>query len=615
MCKVIFISNDPKEQQLTQQLFDRYNLFKDAVCFLNWPSAIALLKSNSSKPENLPDLVLCDLNIQQESSWKFLEAFEQLYFSLSKTIDFCMIADWTDPADRFRAQLYPFVKDLWQKPLNKDDFILLYLSYQKKDDTTDKLHTFIQSTIHKTFGTPPMSSKNLSEQLLILQQEKAALAKALSLANTELLFQLEEKSQRAAELIVANIELDFQNKEKGARAAELILANIELDFQNDEKRKRAAELAIANIELDFQNLEKEKRAAELKLANIELDFQNLEKDKRATELLIANKELLFQNLEKEKRAAELIIANTELVFQNQEKEKRADELVIANTELLFQNEEKEKRANELVLANKELIYQNKEKGKRAAELVIANIELDFQEVEKEKRAEAEAKKDEFFNMVSHELKTPLTNIKAINQVMEKALDKSEKNYPFINSAGNSIKRLERLIEDLLDVTKINAGDIDLNITSFDLSEALTQSIATVQQISPKHVILLENNIGIIYSGDQFRIERVLINLLNNAIKFSPDADLVIVKATADLVEVTVSVQDFGIGIAKEDIDQLFNRFFRVSKTAMKFQGVGLGLYIAAEIIKRHRGHFTISSKLGKGSFFAFHLPLQTDDTD
>jgi signal transduction histidine kinase len=460
-----------------------------------------------------------------------------------------------------------------------------------------------------------MGSKNLSEQLMIAQQEKAALAKALSLSNTELLLQMEEKSLRAAELLVANIELDYQNKEKGARAAELILANIELDFQNDEKLKRAAELVIANIELDFQNLEKEKRAAELKLANIELDFQNLEKDKRATELIIANKELLFQNLEKEKRAAELIIANTELVFQNLEKEKRADELVIANTELVFQNLEKEKRASELIVANEELIYQNQEKGKRAAELVIANIELDFQEVEKEKRAQSEAKKYEFFNLVSHELKTPLTNIKAINQVMEKNFDKSTKNYPFINSAGNSIKRLERLIEDLLDVTKINSGSIDLNIKTFNLSDALTQSITTVQQISPKHTILLETDMSIICSGDQFKIERVLINLLNNAIKFSPDAHQVIVKATADLEQVVVSVRDFGIGIAKEDIDQLFHRFFRVSKTAMKFQGVGLGLYIAAEIIKKHHGHFTISSEPGKGSCFTFHLPLQTEYTD
>ena len=165
-----------------------------------------------------------------------------------------------------------------------------------------------------------------------------------------------------------------------------------------------------------------------------------------------------------------------------------------------------------------------------------------------------------------------------------------------------------MIEDLLDVTKINAGNIDLNITIFDFSEALAQSIATVQQVSDKHTIIFNGDKNIMYSGDQFRLERVVINLLNNAIKYSPDANQVIVKAAINSQHVLVSVQDFGIGIEKENIDQLFSRFFRVSKTAMKFQGVGLGLYIAAEIIKKHNGTFTIASEPGQGSTFCFQLP-------
>jgi signal transduction histidine kinase len=449
----------------------------------------------------------------------------------------------------------------------------------------------------------------LNKTLLFQNEEKGKREAELILANIELDFQNEEKRKRAAELLIANKAFDFQNEEKEKRAAELLLANIELDFQIGEKKKRAAELVIANIELDFQKAEKEKRAAELLLANIELKFQNKEKDKRADELIIANKELVFQNLEKEKRAAELIIANTELLFQYNEKEKRAAELIIANTELLYQNQEKEKRAAELFVANTELVFQNKEKEKRADELVIANTELLFQNQERERRAEAEAKKDEFFNMVSHELKTPLTNIKAINQVLERTLTKTDKTYPFIIKAGQSIKRLERLIADLLDVTKINSGDIDLNMVEFNFTDALTQSISSVQQISPNHEILLENNVNIQYTGDQYRIERVLINLLNNGIKYSPDGNIIVVRAHVEENEIVVSVEDFGIGIAKEDIDQVFKRFYRVTKTAMNYQGVGLGLYIASEIIKKHNGSFSIESEPGKGSNFSFRLPL------
>ena len=380
-------------------------------------------------------------------------------------------------------------------------------------------------------------------------------------------------------------------------------------MQNREREKRAAELILANTELIFQNQEKEKRAAELIIANKELVFQNKLKEKLAAELIIANKELVFQNIEKERRANELIIANKELVYQNQEKGKRAAELILANIELDFQDEEKEKRAAELIIALKELGFQDEEKGKRAAELIIANRELLVQKLEKERRAAAEAKKDEFFNMVSHEFKTPLTNIKAINQLLEKTTDKTDKNYPFIINANHSVKRLEKLIENLLDVTKINSGQIDLNIAAFYFPDALTNSIANIQLISNQHEIRLENSVDILYTGDQFRIEQVLINLLTNAIKYSPDANQVVVNAKTDAKNIIVTVRDFGIGIAKKDIDQLFQRFYRVSETAMLFQGVGLGLFIAAEIIKKHNGAFIIESEQGKGSSFSFTLPL------
>lgn len=498
-----------------------------------------------------------------------------------------------------------------------------------------------------------METNNLADQLIIANQDRVKLAAELELANTELDFQNKEKGKRAAELIIANIELDFQNEEKLQRARELIIANKELDFQNEEKAKRAAELIIANKELIFQNFEKEKRAAELIIAYTQLDVQNREREDRAAELILANTELIFQNREKEKRAAELIIANQELILQNKLKEKLAAELIIANKELIYQNLEKEKRANELIIANNKLVFESQEKGKRAAELIIANIELNFQDGEKEKRAEelilalkeldfqdeekgkraaeliianrevliqkqekarraaAEAKKDEFFNMVSHEFKTPLTNIKAINQLLAQKTDKADKIYPFVVNANNSIKRLEKLVEDLLDVTKINSGQIDLNVAAFHFSDALTNSIINVQLAADKHDILLENAVDLLYSGDQFRIEQVLINLLNNAIKYSPNASRVIVSAKVEATDIVVRVQDFGIGIAKEDIDQLFQRFYRVSKTAMNFQGVGLGLYISSEIIQKHNGSFSIESEPGQGSTFIFRLPLQS----
>lgn len=454
-----------------------------------------------------------------------------------------------------------------------------------------------------------MDTNNLRAQLLVANQEKARLEAELILANIELDFQNEEKIKRAREMIIANEQLEALIEEKAKRAAELVIAYTRLDMQNTEREQRAAELVLAGTELIFQNNEKEKRAAELIIVNKELILQNKLKEKLAAELIVANKELTFQNNEKEKRANELIIANERLVFENQEKSKRAAELIIANIELDFQDGEKEKRAAELLIALKELGYQDEEKSKRAAELIIANRELLVQKLEKDRRAVAEAKKDEFFNMVSHEFKTPLTNIKVIHQLLERKTDKTDKIYPFLANASNSIKRLEKLIADLLDVTKINSGQIDLNIAPFYFADALTNSIATVELAAHHHEIILEDSVELLYTGDQFRIEQVLINLLTNAIKYSPNASQVIVRAKLETDQIVVCVEDFGIGIAAADIDHLFQRFFRVSKTALQFQGVGLGLYIASEIIRKHKGSFSIQSEPGRGSTFCFRLPL------
>jgi len=357
-------------------------------------------------------------------------------------------------------------------------------------------------------------------------------------------------------------------------------------------RNISAQLTAANKELAVQNLEKEKLAVALNLANAELDFQNKEKGKRAAELIIANIELDFQNEEKLKRARELIIANRELDFQNIEKAKRAEELIIANAELIFQNGEKEKRAAELIVANDELVFQSQEKEKRAVELITANRQ-----------------KNEFFNMVSHEFKTPLTNIKAIHQILEKTTETTHKNHAFILNAGHNIRRLEKLVDDLLDVTKINSGEIELDKKSFYFLDALTNSLSHVHPGSGKHEITLQNSLDIYYTGDQARIEQVISNLLSNAIKYSPAPGQITVKAELLHGRVLVRVQDYGIGIEKKDIGHLFRRFFRVSETAMMYQGVGLGLHIAAEIVKAHHGTFTVESEIGKGSTFCFSLPL------
>jgi signal transduction histidine kinase len=411
--------------------------------------------------------------------------------------------------------------------------------------------------------------------------------------------------KRSEELIIVHRKLAFQNKEREKRAAELMVANIERDFQNVEKEKRAAELDIANIELAFQNEEKEKRAAELVLANLELVYQNQEKDKRAAELMIANKELIFQNEEKEKRAAELDIANIELAFQNEEKEKRAAELVLANLELAYQNQEKDKRAAELMIANKELIFQNEEKGKRAAELIITNEELAFQTQAKE----INKKKDEFIGLASHELKTPLTSINAYLQFLQRNLAHDEKNRELTDKALQQVGKLHSLISDLLDVSKIESGKLPLLFQTFDLVDLLKEVVEMMQYGNLTHKIKTNYKLKeLSVYADKQRIEQVIINLISNAIKYSPNADRIVISLSQTDKNVVVSIQDFGIGIKQDQQSRIFSRFYRVEELAPFIPGLGIGLYISEDIISRHNGTLCVESKLGIGSTFSFKIP-------
>lgn len=221
----------------------------------------------------------------------------------------------------------------------------------------------------------------------------------------------------------------------------------------------------------------------------------------------------------------------------------------------------------------------------------------------------EYQKDEFLSIASHELKTPLTTIKAFFQLTKREMSDESKLTGFIGKAEKQMDRLGRLIEDLLDVSRINAGKMIYNKEAFDFNQMLADMVEATQQTEAHHRIELQTNCEITYHGDQHRIEQVILNLLNNAIKYSPGKDHIIVRCELDEQNIIVSVQDFGIGIAEEHLRGLFDRFYRVDNSSARFQGLGLGLFIASDIVKRHGGSFWIESQPGEGSTFFFLLPL------
>jgi two-component system sensor kinase FixL len=220
------------------------------------------------------------------------------------------------------------------------------------------------------------------------------------------------------------------------------------------------------------------------------------------------------------------------------------------------------------------------------------------------------KKDEFLSMASHELKTPLTSLKAYVQLMERSVVSNSKIPVEIPvKASNYIRKLENLISDLLDVSKIKADKIIYNLEEFSFPEFLIEAVESVQHIAYSHRIKIIESTKAICLGDKIRIEQVIQNLISNAIKFSPDSSQVEIGARRNANMLEIFVRDTGIGVGKDDLKKLFGRFYRVEGAEMKFPGLGIGLYISHEIVQRHHGRLWVESELGEGSTFYFSLPV------
>jgi len=229
------------------------------------------------------------------------------------------------------------------------------------------------------------------------------------------------------------------------------------------------------------------------------------------------------------------------------------------------------------------------------------------------RKELEKQKEEFTGIVTHELKTPITTMKAYAQILEKRFEKSKesKDTYLIKNINTQADRLTNLINDLLHTSKIQAGKLILEKKKFDLNALVSKIVIDFQYATETHQIIKEGEIKEQIYGDEGRIEQVLSNLITNAIKYSPKADKLIVRVASDKQNAVVSVQDFGFGIAKHDQAKIFGRFYRTAdKEKGNVIGFGLGLYIASEIIKRHGGKIWVESTKGKGSTFSFTLPLK-----
>ena len=224
-------------------------------------------------------------------------------------------------------------------------------------------------------------------------------------------------------------------------------------------------------------------------------------------------------------------------------------------------------------------------------------------------------KDDFMNMASHEMKTPVAVMKGYVSMIQESLEQKEETKKELNLIGklnNQVNRLTSLINDLLDITRIESGKIEYNKEQFMFDELVQETIESIRPIAKQKIEVTGSSEKMV-KADRDRIGQVIINFLTNAMKYSPGKEDIIVSIKEEKGQVQVSVQDFGVGIDEKNKELIFDRYFRATEHSSSTPGLGLGLYISAQIIERHNGHIRVESVIGDGAVFSFSLPVNSSN--
>ena len=252
-----------------------------------------------------------------------------------------------------------------------------------------------------------------------------------------------------------------------------------------------------------------------------------------------------------------------------------------------------------------------------AVIAIENVRL-FREIQDKSRQleTANKHKSEFLANMSHELRTPLNAIIGFSEVLLERLfgELNEKQDDYLKDIHSSGKHLLQLINDILDLSKVEAGRMDLEPSAFDVPAAIANAMTLVRERAQRHEITLVQNaddgLGEIVA-DERKFKQILLNLLTNAVKFTPDGGRIEVRARGEGDNVVVAVHDTGIGIAPEDQEAVFEEFRQVGRNyTNKQEGTGLGLALTRKFVELHGGRIWLESEPGKGSTFTFTIPMK-----
>jgi PAS domain S-box-containing protein len=491
-------------------------------------------------------------------------------------------------------------------------------------------------------------AKTEQAERVLLQERSSTLERYSSLAPTFILLALLVTLGIAAYSYL-NVIRDYRDKEKLRR--ELVQSEEETQALNEELTAANEEIMATNEELANINETLEQRVAERTRA-----LQDSEQETQALneELLSINEEMIATN-------EELHAANDELRQADERSAKLAaivessddaiigkdlDGLVTAwnrGAEIIFGYKEADMVGYSILklipehLHHEEPVILNRlrngekidhyETVRQTADGRQINVSLTIspirdkagnvigvskiaRDITEQKRDEE--RKNDFIGMASHELKTPLTSLTALVQVMQ--LKYKGHNDPFLlqalGKASQQAKKMSNLINGFLNVSRLESGKLEISKTGFDLTALIGEQLEEMRLTVSSHQFHFEVNAELTVIADRDKIGSVISNLLSNAVKYSPKGKNVIIRAEKQAEVIQVSVQDEGMGIRRQDLPHIFDRYYRAGTEHTKhIAGFGVGLYICAEIIQRHDGRIWADSEKGVGSTFLFTLPV------
>lgn len=457
------------------------------------------------------------------------------------------------------------------------------------------------------------------------------------------LFMLPQKISRALTEVKERGKREDIAEQLNLQAGQLIIANKELIVQNHDKQQRAEDLSAISLDLQAQK-DNLKRANELlikqeemvKTINHELVRLNIELEERVSSRTkaLSESESLFRNMmETISQMAWTVTVKAQATFFNQrwyeytgldykEGETQGWSQVIHPDDIQLSSKQFDLiHQGSITEWTGEIRYKRADGVYRWHQVSILPIRNDNEEfhlwigtaTDIHDLKILQERKDDFIGIASHELKTPITTLTAILQLLNRMKDNpSNKMIPIlIEKANKSLDKVNQLIKNLLSVTQFNNEQLHLDKTVVSLYQLINE--CCLQITSEVYTVKTVGDLNLNVFADALRIDQVLVNLVINAMKYAPDSKeiLITIEKIEDMAK--VSVTDKGVGISSDKLAYVFDRHFRVDGVGNQYSGLGLGLFISGEIIKKHGGQIGATSAMGIGSTFWFTLPIGYSD--